>query len=56
MTEDMELEAILLDYVERFGLTEKARKYFLHRHEQEKADARAQTERCDAGRVARGQE
>lgn len=37
-------EEVLLDYIERYGLTDRARRYFL-RHGQE--------EQCDAGSEAR---
>lgn len=36
-------EDVLLEYVERYGLTEQARRYFLKRQCEEEVHARAQT-------------
>lgn len=35
-----ELEAVVLDYIQRYGLTEAARKHFLHRQARTKDDGK----------------
>lgn len=45
MGNEKELEAVLMDYIKRYGLTEKARRYFVGKGDSAETQATATTEK-----------